>query len=256
MPEEKNPFLEELEAENEEAIDIFGDEQQEAQPEEESEETSEEEETEEESAMKLKNRREKRLAQKLQDERESNIALNARLAALAESSAARGEGEETLKSIERIYGVDSPEAIEATNILKDALKGIRDEAKEAALEAFREEKRQEEEALKAEEQELDSIIEDIEDTYTVDLSSAKGKATRTGFLKLLERMSPKDEEGYIKYYADPTAVWEEYQAKSTKKNNSRAKDLSSRTMVRSGASQETKIQNSAQERFLKENGII
>ena len=202
----------------------------------------------------LSNRQLRRMREKLQAERESSIALAARLEALTESQRFRSENEpsEYLKSIERIYGTNSPEAIEATELLKSALKGVKEEAKREAQEAFREEQRQSQEAVRKEEQRLDSFIEEIEDENNVILSETQ----KRGFFQLLEKMSPKDASGEIVAYADPSSVWEIYAEKTQKKPDNRAKDLSSRSMVSSGTSKESKLEDDATARFLKEQGII
>lgn len=210
-------------------------------------EPEEKEETEE-----AKNRRERRLMARLQAEKESNIALNARLEALAEARQATNLPDaDYLKKVERIYGTDSAEAKEATHILADALKGVKEEAKQEALAAFREEQEKAHAAVREEEKQLDSFIDEIEDEHNISLS----KAEQQGFFKLLEKMSPKDSDGNITAYADPHAVFEIFQEKTAKKDT-RAKDLSSRSMVQGGASGDSKIQDDAATRQLREMGII
>jgi hypothetical protein len=205
----------------------------------------------------VKDRRHRRLEEKLRAERESNIQLQARLEAIAEAKKAIEPGSpEYLKAVERLYGTDSPEALAATELLKNTLLSIKEDAKREALEEIREERRREQEQLKKEETALDSMLEDIEDEYGTDLTSARSEATRKGFFKLLEKMSPKDEDGNIIAYADHHAVWEAYQAKVSKKPESRAKDLAARTTVQSGASAESTLQDDATVRFLRENNLI
>ena len=209
--------------------------------------------------IKERDNREARRAKKaLQAEREANIALAARLEALSEAQKARASAEpsEYLRQIERIYGTDSPEAKEATELLGQALENVEKRAAERALELYREEKRKEEEAVKKEEQMLDSMVEDIEDTFNVDLTSDKSAELRKGFFKMLEKMSPKDSEGNVIHYADLHAVWEEFQTKLQKKTENRAKDLSARSMVNSGVQHQSKLADDASLRFLKEHGII
>lgn len=198
----------------------------------------------------IKNRAHKRLEAKLQSEREANIAMAARLEALSESQKVRTEGAEYLKNVERIYGTDSPEAKEATELLKDTFVKLKEEAIQDALSIFKEEQRKEQEAVRQEEARLDSMIEDIEDTLGVTISQEKQK----GFFKMLEKLSPKDENGRILNYADPIATWEMYQARTEKPNP--AKELSSRSMVQSSSSQPSKLEDDVNMRFLKENGII
>jgi hypothetical protein len=199
------------------------------------------------------NRRERRLQAKLQAERESSIALAARLEALSEAQKSRENSEpaEYLKAVEHIYGTNSPEATEATELLKNALKGVEERATERALEKFREEQQEERDAVAVEEKSLDAMVEDIEDETSKEMDAQ----TKQGFFQLLEKLSPKDSDGNIIEYADHNAVWEELQARKQPQQN-RAKDLAARSMVSSGASPKTSVEAEANERWLRENGII
>ena len=199
------------------------------------------------------NRRERRLTAKLQAERESSIALAARLEALSEAQKARQESEpdEWAKSVERIYGTGTPEATEATELLKSALKGVEQQATERALNAFREEQAQAAAEVSKEEKNLDVMLEEIEDKTGYEMDAQ----TRTGFFQLLEKLSPKDSDGNIIAYADHHAVWEELQARR-KPADTRAKDLAARSMASSGASPKSTVEAEATERFLRENGLI
>lgn len=203
----------------------------------------------------VKDRRHRRLEEKLQAEREANIAMATRLEVISEAKKTEETPSEYLKSVERIYGTDTPEATAATELLKNALKGVKDEAREEALNTWREEQRQSSQDVAKEEKKLDSMVEDIEDDYNVDLTSPKSKELRSAFFKTLEKLSPKDAQGNVIHYADHRAVWEDLQSRISKRTENRAKNLSDRSMVHSGAS-ESKVGEDANLRFLKENGII
>lgn len=206
--------------------------------------------------LKPKNRRERRLAEKYQAEREANIAMAARLDAITEIQKERtSEAADYLQSVERIYGTDSPEAREATEILKGAILAAKEAAKAEVLEAIREEREIETRAVVEAENTLDSMIEELEDEFGVDIEGSKTHLT--GFLNLLERMSPKDREGNIIQYADHFAVWEEYQDRLSRKAQANpAKDLASRSMTQSGAPAESNLTQDVTERYLREHGII
>lgn len=204
-----------------------------------------------------KNRRERRLAEKYQAEREANIAMAARLEAITEAQALRG-GEETadyLKTVERIYGTESPEAREATELLKASLQSLKEEARREAIEAIREERQVETRAVAEAEQTLDEMVEELEDEFGVDIEGSKTHLA--GFLNLLERMSPKDREGNIIQYADHYAVWEEYQDRLSRAAAANpAKGLAARSMTHSGSQVESSLTTDATERYLREHGII
>lgn len=203
--------------------------------------------------LKPKNRRERRLVKKLTEERESSIFLAGKLEAQSEAKKSLTEEADYLKSVERIYGTDSTEAQLATDLLKKAIIGARDDAKQQAVEEMRQERLREREEAKAANQELDDFVEDIEDTYGVTMNETHQR----GFFQLLGKMSPKDGSGNITSYADPHAVWEIFQEKiQSKGTDNRAKNLSARSMVQSGASKESTLADDSQARFLRENGII
>lgn len=200
-----------------------------------------------------KNRRERRLAEKLETERKAAIELAERLQKLEQAKETR-ESPDYIKSIERIYGTETPEAREATELLKHALLNLEESASERAYNRLAEEQRERERAQKEAETQLTSMLEDIEDSYNVDL--LENEAVRTSYLKLLEKMSPKDRDGNILEYADHHAVWEVFQTKRADKQQNRAKDLANRTMEGSGTANDTKLQDDVMQRFLRENGIL
>jgi hypothetical protein len=241
MESEQESFLKDLDIKTDTVLDTP---LTEAEPEKESAEEDE---------VKLKNRRERRLVEKWQSERESSIALAARLEALTESQTLRKDADvaDYLKKAEKIYGNATPEGREATELLMEALKGVEASATQKAYEALSAEKENEDGAVRKEESTLDDTADYWEDEYGIDMSN---EADRKGIFSLLERTSPKDRDGNIVEYADRDAVAELYL--SRKERSSRAKELASRSMTRSGQSQGSQLTTDSQERFLRENGII
>lgn len=204
----------------------------------------------EEVPAEIKNRRHRRLEEKLQAEREANIALNERLKAIAEAKSTSTEGD-YLKAVEKIYGTDSPEAIAATEILKGALKAVEESAYTKAISTVREEKVREQEEVKRNEERLETMVDQIEDEFNVSFTPEMEKT----FFRALQKVSPKDEEGNIVAYADHFAVWEDLQSKLKKPEN-KAKELASRSMVQSGQTITTNLEDKTTERALKDLGII
>lgn len=205
--------------------------------------------------LKPRNRRERRLMDKLAAERESSSFMAGKLAARTEAERFISEESDYLKGVERIYGTDSPEAQIATDLLKKALVGMANDAEERAYQRIMSERDRETQEFTAAQTELDNIVDEIEDEYGVTLTAPQEKA----FFTLLERMSPKDRDGNVREYADPHAVYEVFQEKLAKRpspETNRAKDLSSRSMVNSGTSKESNLDNDVTARFLKEQGII
>lgn len=205
--------------------------------------------------MKPRTRRERRLLRKLADERESSIFLAGKLQAREEGRSALNEESDYLKSVERIYGTETPEAQLATDLLKKAIIGARDDAKAQAIAELRQERQKEaEEARKAESQ-LDDIIDELEDAHDFTFNAAQEKA----YFALLTKMSPKDSNGSVVSLADPHAVFEIFQEKLKGAKSgtvTRAKEASARSMTQSGASSESTLKDDATVRFLKDNGLI
>lgn len=211
----------------------------------------------------LKNRRERRLMAKVQSEREANIALNARLQALSEAQKLRSETTEAdfLKLVDPIYGQTDetgkydPRRVEATRLLKDALKGAYEsakrEAREETLAAIREERDGESSAVAEEEENLETGMEEVEDKYGINFSSKK---THDKYLDILEEISPKDRDGDIIEYAFDAAarIFQSEEGKSS----SRAKELASRSGQRSGASQGSDLQDQSFYEELRKNGLM
>lgn len=202
---------------------------------------------------KPKNRRERRLLAKLEAERHSSMQLAERLQTMTGAQKNIAEAE-YLKGIERIYGTDSPEAQMATELLRNALIGMGKDAEERAYQRIVSERQQAAQAEQEAQAELDGFIDEIEDTYGVELNESQERS----YFQLLHKMSPKDRNGNVTGYADPHAVWEVFQERTKKKptGTDRAKNLVNRSMNQGGAPDNSKIQEDSIVRFLKDSGII
>lgn len=205
-----------------------------------------------------KNRFHRRLESKYQAEREANIALAARIEAMTEAQKFSKDTNSSNvdENLIKLYGSDE-KGLMAARITQDLLNRTREEASASALEAFQEHQESLDREVQESRNELDGFLEGIEDEFNVDLTSdtPAARKARQGFFVTLEKMSRKNEAGQVTDYADPFSTWEVYQSQSRPDNN-RAKDLASRSMVRSGASGDSKLEQTAQERFLREAGII
>ncbi len=207
-----------------------------------------------EPAEEPKNRRERRLETKLQAERESAIALAARLEALTEAQKLR-EGQESKsfeKLAERIFGNQTPEAAEASQLLIESLREVHKTSKEEALAVYREERQREQADVAKETKQLDTMVEDIEDEYGVTMD----EKTKEGFFTLLGKLSPKDANGEPVAWADHFEVYEQLQARrqAASQQTTRAKDIASRSMSRTGATGDTKLEDDSVKRFLQAQG--
>lgn len=205
-----------------------------------------------------KNRRERRLMEQNQHLREEAIASQARLEAISEAQKARETTQEAeyLKLVERIYGTDTPEKREATEILKKGLQSAEERAYQRALDAFEskldERETAESHAVQREEATLESDEAYLEDERQADFTDDD---FRNRYYTTLERMSRKDGDGNIIEYADPDAVMDYLEA-TTRRDNSRAKELASRNMVRGGQSQPSTLEDDSAWRELRRLGIF
>ena len=213
---------------------------------------AEEEKVEDEPEEEPKNRTERRLREKLERERIANIELNAKYQALSEAQKFKQEETDPYDVVAKIYGTDTAETQAATELLKTALKGVEERARTSALEELRQERQREQEEVRQASERLDSYIEEIEDEYNVSFSPQMQKS----YFTLLEKMSPKDSDGNIIEYADPHAVYEIFSEKLQKRTDSKAKDLSSRSMVSGNSGSQSVIEDDAAKRLLREAGII
>lgn len=206
----------------------------------------------EEAEDKIKNRQHKRLMERLQAQREENIALNAKLTALSEVEKFKKD-EPDLDLHRVLYGTQAPtdETREVSSRLQSILENYGQKAQERAIEAIRKEQAEEAKRVKEEEQSLDSMIENIEEDHNVSLT----KEQKQGFFKYMEKMSPKNDNGEVIAYADPDAVWEIFSSKLQAKPVNPAKDFASRGMVQSASPIAKKDVDEATESFLREHGI-
>ena len=200
-----------------------------------------------------KNRSGRRM--RAQDEERANEIqqLNERVKQLSEVDRFKQEvGDDHLKKVEAIFGTDTPEKLAATNLLKEALQGMTERAKAETLREIGQEREVETKAQREADNEVDEMLDNVESDHGLDMSDDN---VRSGFITLMEKMSPKYSDGNIKEFADPDAVAEAYMALQKSGGSSRARELASRGMTRSGESQPSNLQQNAIERYMKENGL-
>ena len=161
-------------------------------------------------------------------------------------------GDDELKKVEAIFGTDTPEKLAATNILKEALSGLTEKAKRETLQEIQNREGEDTEAQKEADSEVDDFLDRVEEDYDLDMSDEN---VRKGYITLMEKMSPKYDDGNIKEFADPDAVAETYLALQKRGGSSKARELASRSMTQSGESQPSQLPQNAIDRFMQENGL-
>lgn len=208
-----------------------------------------------------KNRRHRRLEEKYQRERESNIALNERLKVLAETKVDReySRPSEAPPEWTALYG-SSVEAEKAWKVQERLLENVAVRAKEDAIREMEERQAQvNAEQMKAE-QFIDSELEALEDKFNVDLTSnaPRAKKDRREFLELVGNLSPKNDDGTPSAYADFESSYEVFvktRGQDKPETVNRAKEIAAKTMQKSGAVDNSKEAHDAQRAWLREQGI-
>ena len=206
-----------------------------------------------------KNRQGRRKREK-DEQRDSEIQqLNERVKVLSESEKFKEEvGDDYKKLLEPIFGTAGddgkydPRRELATKNLIAAFDMMKESSKKEVLSALESRNAEESNAQREADNEVDEMLDNVESDHGLDMSDNN---VRSGFITLMEKMSPKYSDGNIKEFADPDAVAEAYMALQKSGGSSRAKELASRGMTRSGESQPSNLQQDAIERYMKENGL-
>lgn len=153
-------------------------------------------------------------------------------------SDATNEDSSLVDAFTAIIGNDTPEKVAALNQLKRTISQMdaRTKAAEGAVQVVEQYKERDAEVQRSREYLQDSF-EEIEDSYGIDLlsNSAAAKKTRGDFVEFLEKISPKDEFGDIKEYADPVEAYEIFQTLKKPQPSTQAKNIVARSVSRSSA---------------------
>lgn len=140
------------------------------------------------------------------------------------------------------YG-DSDQSRQAWNLQQKLIADAVSRAKEESVKEFQSKIEQEKEQESQFESFIQNSLEDIEDMNGIDLTSntPSAKKARVEFLELVEKLSPKDQNGNVSNFADFNEVYNIYQAIKAKESNevtSQKKSIASRSMMKSN---ETKV---------------
>ncbi len=208
----------------------------------------------------IKNRQHKRLEQRLQAERESNIELAARLKVYEEFKQNVVKEMPIDSRLVKIFGNDTPEKVELakhfTEILEEYKGSARTEAIKSLKEEMANERDEEDREVSSYESKIESGLEAIEDSFGVDITSDEATKTRKEFLDFVTKIAPKDEDGSPIELPDLVGAYEIYQSASKAPKNTRREEIASRSMQQSGQSIDQKAQVSDEEKWLVANGIV
>ena len=146
------------------------------------------------------------------------------------------ESDEISDVLTRIIGNDTPEKLSAIKDFKKVLGNLEEKGAQRALAQLDAQASEEREAEVDAQNELVDGFQNIEDTFDVDLTSNNPQARkeRSDFVDFIKRVSPKDEEGQVIQFPDLEETYKLFKETNKPESNNRAKDLSSRSMARSG----------------------
>ena len=178
--------------------------------------------------------------------------LNERVKQLSEVEKFKAEaGDDPITKVEAIFGTNTPDKLAATNLLKEALLGM----SKRTLDEIEARNTQQSQAEREEAKEADSEVDEFLETAEDEGLDVSDENVRNGLITLMEKMSRKYNDGNIKEFADPEAVVETFKELQKRQGSSRAKELASRSMARSGESEPSKLPQNAIDRFMADSGL-
>lgn len=184
-----------------------------------------------------KNHQHRRLEKQLAEEREARI----RAEAIAQTRAENRNESQGASVDERLYRIFSNDDIGKAGAatLAELLRETHTKAKEEALEEIQQRIATEQTQQREFESFIDNELESIEEDYDVDITSdaPAARKMRHELRALVEKLSPKDENGLLTGYADFKETFELYQARKEKAadTTSRAKEVAARSMAKPGS---------------------
>lgn len=137
----------------------------------------------------------------------------------------------------RLIGNDTPEKLSMIREAKARDERMLQMAEKRAFNKLSQKEQEVKEAERQAEEKLDTAIEDIEETFSVDLTSNNpvSRKTRVDFMNFVEKIAPKNSRGEIIDYPDMNYAFETFQeSRKTAPTANRAKELATRSMTRSG----------------------
>lgn len=191
-----------------------------------------------------KNRRHRRWEDRLGQRERELIAREARLSAIEELGGAPSSTDVDPRLL-RLYG-DNEQGRLAAALTAEVLSDATRQAEDRAYARFE----REQEAAVAEERDSEAFIDDqleaLEDDNNIDLTSnaPAARKVRRDFLELVEKLSPKDDEGNITEYADFGSTFDLYRQQSAAAPSAaRNKELAGRGMQKPTSSEGAQAQS-------------
>ena len=147
----------------------------------------------------------------------------------------KDEGDEVSDILTRIIGNDTPEKLSAIKDFKRVLGNLEEKGAQKALAQLEEQAYEERKAEVEAQNELVDGFQGIEDAFDVDITSNSPQARkeRSEFVDFIKRVSPKDEDGQVIQFPDLEETYKLFKETNKPESNTRAKELSSRSMARS-----------------------
>lgn len=134
----------------------------------------------------------------------------------------------------RLIGNDTPEKLAMIREAKARDENMLNQAVERALGRVSEEKQRELDAERKADEQLTNAIDEIEETFNIDITSKDpvAKKTRVDFMNFVEKIAPKNAQGEISEFPDMLSAFETWRDMRKTAPSNRAKDLASRSITR------------------------
>lgn len=147
----------------------------------------------------------------------------------------KNDEDDLIAAFTNVIGNDTPEKVHALKTLGKRLKDVEETASQRTLQQIQAKQNEEKQAEIEAENTLNDAFENIEEEFGVDLTSNTpiAKKTKSEFIDLIKRLSPKDSNGEVIDFPDFREVFTLYKDMRKPESNNRAKELSSRSMQRS-----------------------
>lgn len=136
----------------------------------------------------------------------------------------------------KLIGNDTPEKVEVLKDLEKYFGTLKGEARQEFLEEMKEQEQKQVAEDRAAVEELTTAFEEIEETYSVDLTSNTTAAQKldNDFRAFIKKIAPKNADGEVAAFPDLISAFEEFQDRNKRPASaSRAKELASRGLTRS-----------------------
>ena len=142
---------------------------------------------------------------------------------------------DVVDSFTAIIGNNTPEKVKALDALKNSLVNLDRKSAQEAIRVIEEQRNAEVQEEAEADDELMTGFENIEESFGVDLFAPENRKLKGQFIDYIRKVAPKNSEGEVVEFPDFEGTFDTFQSiRKSVSTNSRAKELASKSMERSG----------------------